>query len=400
MIRVVLLGLVLTWGATAAQATQLGLGVTDPLAVPVETALVGMPACTGGLSLGEVQTSALNGFGISVTAGATLAANAQAMAALDRAVNQWESWIGDDITVNISANMANLGSGPIIGLTLVVVLQGPYTLVRDAMVADASDEMDDAIVQSLPTLPVQFLLPAGFGLNGRLAGSKGNLKALGFAGLDVMFGANDATLMFNSQYPFDYNNSDGVLPGTIDFETVVAHEIGHALGFISSVDVVDWLLHMSWDANVAPTTLDMFRFWDDPNGNPSTAGEFAAFPRLLAPGYEAITDQIDAFGGVPAEMPMSTGYYCGDGRQASHWKDDHYTGELIGVMDPTLGYGVVEPVTAADLRALDLIGYEITVPEPAAMVVLSLGGVTILLNRLRRRKETFVHPFGYGRRSS
>ena len=53
------------------------------------------------------------------------------------------------------------------------------------MVADAADEAGDAIVGFLPTV-AQFsaFVPPGFDIFNALAGTKANLKALGFAGLD------------------------------------------------------------------------------------------------------------------------------------------------------------------------------------------------------------------------
>ena len=53
-----------------------------------------------------------------------------------------------------------------------------------------------------------------------MIGTKANLKALGFQGLDAAFGVSDATMQFNSNFTFDYDNSDGVGAGLVDFETV------------------------------------------------------------------------------------------------------------------------------------------------------------------------------------
>lgn len=286
-----------------------------------------------------------------------LAGNPDALAAFERAAQTWESHISDDITVTIDADLSNLGSPNIIGQTGSVVLQGGYDTIRNQLVADASNEADDAIVSLLPTAAnATFLLPAGFSLDGNVVSTKASLKAAGFTGLDAQFGVSDAQMTFNSQFQFDFDNSDGVTANTMDFETVATHEIGHALGFISNVDTVDYYLALNFRTSVAPSTLDMFRFDNGTAYDPDDSAAFASMPRLLAPGGDAITDDITGAGFSPAENRMSTGAYNGDGYQASHFKDNL----AIGVMDPTLSFGEVVPISDADLRALDLIGYEIS----------------------------------------
>lgn len=327
------------------------------------------------------QISTLGSFDIVINAGATLASNAAALAAFNRAAAQWESRISDPITINIDADLGDLGSSSIIGQSATTVLVSGYDSIRNDVVADAGDEADDQIVSHLPTYS-QFSasLPTDFSLDGNLMVSKANLKALGATGLGS--GA-DATITFNTAFSFDYDNSDGVTGGTMDFETVAAHELGHALGFISSVDEIDQTLDAGQTTTIAPTTLDLFRFDNNGAGDPATTNDFTNFSRSLIPGNDEITDQILTSWGTlsDAEFRMATGYYEGDGRQASHWKDNLG----IGIMDPTLTYGEVVAISEADFRALDLIGYEIApVPEPGTLVLLSIA-MTLFIWRRRRR---------------
>lgn len=84
------------------------------------------------------------------------------------------------------------------------------------------------------------------------------------------------------------------------------------------------------------------------------------------------------------EAAFSTSFDTGDGRQASHWKDNGLTGVLIGSMDPTIAPQQVFEPSGADLRAFDLIGWDIVpVPEPGAVRLLSLGGLMLGIRRLR-----------------
>ncbi len=371
-------------GSEFAGAMEFDTGGPLSVGATLPQQLVTMPSGgTGGdtLTYDGVQTSNLGTFDIVINAGPTLAANPPAVAAFNRAAAQWEAYISDPITVTIAADMADLGSGGIIGQASSVILGASYDTIRDAMVADAGDEADDAIVASLPTA-AQFsaLMPTGASLDGDLTGTKANLKALGFGGLDTTFGVTDATITFNTQFSFDYDNSDGVTPGTMDFETVAAHEIGHGLGFVSIVDTIDYYVDQGLlpKDNISPRTLDLFRFDDDGANDPSTAAEFTTMARSLVPGNVEITDQIDPWSTSGVEILMSTGVTQGDGRQASHWKDSLG----LGLMDPTLSLGETVPVHMNDLRAMDLIGYEI-VPEPATLSVLVMGGMALL----RRRRQ-------------
>jgi hypothetical protein len=79
---------------------------------------------------------------------------------------------------------------------------------------------------------------------------------------------------------------------------------------------------------------------------------------------------------------MSTGQNQGDGRQASHWKDDQATLHFIGIMDPTLANGTIENVGPADIRSMELIGYD--TPEPGSVMLLAIGAVGTLARRRRR----------------
>ncbi len=296
-----------------------------------------------------------------------------AVAAFSRAAAQWEARIADPITVTVSVNLLNLGANNILGQASASLLIGGYDLIRDAMVLDAGFEPDDGVVAALPTAAAfSATLPPSVALGGGIIATKANLKALGFAGLDASFGVLDGNIEFNSNFTFDFDSSDGI-SGT-DFETVAAHELGHTLGFISMVDFVDQIIGgVSINpGEISPTTLDLFRFGAAPGLNPDDAAAFTALARELRADEEVVFDDS------VIEFAMSTGAFTGDGRQASHFKDDALTGIHIGIMDPTLAAGVAFAVGEADLRTLDLIGYDIMpIPLPPALLLLFTGLLTL-----------------------
>jgi len=319
---------------------------------------------------------------IDIDPGSGLSGNAAALAAFNQAANQWASHFSDPITVTIKADLTDMHSTTIIGLTSPVLLMSDYNTIRNAVVSDALLDWGDAIAAALPTKDhFSALVPTGFGLADGLYGTKADLKALGFTGLDSTFGLSDADMTFNSGFAFDYYRGDGITPGTIDFETVAAHEIGHVLGFVSSVDLVEGYLKAGQTWNIIPSTLDLYRFWDGSSYDPATIAEFTTDPRNLVPGYAAVFDDLTH------EWAMSTGAYYGDGNQASHWKDNGLTGFLIGLMDPTLAYGQIINLTEADLRALDLIGYDTRrVPLPTSILLLGTGLACLAI--FQRRSQT------------
>ncbi|MCA1557107.1 MAG: NF038122 family metalloprotease, partial [Acidobacteria bacterium] len=187
---------------------------------------------------------------------------------------------------------------------------------------------------------------------------------------------NDATIGFNSVFQFDFDPDDGIETGKTDFVAVAAHEIGHALGFISGSG-------QGSTANV--NAWDVFRFRTG-----TTAGTFATADRIMSIGgglqfyYTGQTFQNYTVPNSGTTLPVKTGVNVselglstggpsgssndgGDGRQSSHWKADEQSGLFVGLMDPTISSGRKEVATDNDYAMLDLIGWDLSATGTAVI---------------------------------
>lgn len=302
--------------------------------------------------------------GLNVTFNAGLDVPTEVINGLIEASNIWASVLRDDITIVVDVEYVDLGFGPLAG-TLPTQVKASYGAVKAALWQDTTSS-DDWIslghLQSGLTFAMlinhtrqnggsaAIYLDDNHGANNaQVTLTTANLKAL--VGDDALSGFVDAQLLLNSEVAWDFDSSDGIDSDSFDFIGVAVHELGHALGFTSSVNLLDTLAGLNLDGIVsedfyAPTLLDLFRYSEE-----SALQQVSDFTADGRPKYFSID------GGETPEIAFLTGSYTGNGDQASHWLDQP-SGSL-GLMDLSLDFGELGLLSAVDLLAFDVIGWDL-----------------------------------------
>lgn len=337
-----------------------------------------------GTGLFHTGARALN---INIIADANLAANQPALDAFNRAAAQWEAIFTDDITVNIEASLADLGPGILGGASNFNFTNISYETLALLLASDAADEADDAIVGLLPAnfADLNFSLPDGITLNAAPASIPvATARALG-AFSDP--NQTDSVIQFSSTFDFDFDNRDGIMPGFFDFETIAVHELGHALGFTSGVNTVDVLVDQGSMGSVFLQPLDLFRV----DSVLTSTADFTIATRQFTPGeFAFFADPGSPINGV--EFSRGETGTNPDGNQPGHFLADEIGGETIGVLDPTFAPGQIIGISAADIRTLDLIGFDFVAATAVPFEFAPASGLAIAgsfwgLGRWRRRRQ-------------
>ena len=311
----------------------------------------------------------------------------QQMVGFEIAGRVWGQYLTDNATVNIHVGMGNLANGVLGGSIPAFKAGQSLSGVKSALASDAKSVDDRTIVDNIgnsSTFSTEFdlrsiLLNLNLS-NVSIVGSSlslttANAKALGDAASSNL----DAYIVLNNQVkttsgqavPWNTNYTSTVVPAnTIDLVSTAVHEIGHILGFVSSVDrpwkvaPVDNILTLQSFITSATeranksTPLDFFRT------NSSTLGKSnlseGSDPFLDLDPTSILSKKVSYFAsGVNTN-------YGGNGFQASHWKGESGSS---GLMNATLKTGARSQIGDIDLRAFDIIGWNLTGISAASTTV-------------------------------
>lgn len=325
-------------------------------------------------------------------------------AALSEVTRLWAAEFNDNITVNLNFSFANIGAGSV-ATSSNATQSNTYVAFRNALANDIKSIDDFSMHAGLGAGATfsayvnrtseaggtdgetPYLDDDGGTNNSTVILTTANAKAIGLRG--ATDSSNDGAIVFNSSFAWDFDPSDGITPGTLDFVGVATHEIGHTLGFESGVDDVDALFNTGGIGGIGTgnsrpddddlafvTALDFLRFSDDS----VTAGADIDWTADSRNKFLSIDGGLtDLLGGG---SHWSTGVNYGDGEQASHWKD----GLGIGVMTPTATTGMPVAISGTDVKVFDVIGYDrvtASVPEPATLMLILVGAGAMSLRRRR-----------------
>lgn len=282
----------------------------------------------------------------------------QQIEAVELAGNIWSSYLQEtnlDINVHFAMTTGQLAAGKLGGATP-AIKKTNYDKFKQGLQADGTANIN--LLPNSTTHSNKYLVRRQDGSIYQdyyeLLMTTANNKALSNDIAGTASGL-DAYIQLEQSINWNYNHVNGTIGGTqYDFVSVVLHELGHSLGFISGIDALSSL--------ALPSALDMFRYSTESASQKAldyAQGGTKYFSTNGGLNPFSVTETVNNTT-VSRQALFSTGTKTnlgGDGDQASHWK--HNTQHNLGIMSSTLQSGQIRSISKFDLTAFDYIGWQV-----------------------------------------
>ena len=283
-------------------------------------------------------------------------------------------WLGiNNLPLSAKGNEAlqNYQAGNI-ALSKVELESKEFAFLMDGQFADRSQRKRSG--------SANYLDNNGNNNNKQIQLTRAQAKALNL--IDTTSDKLDAAITINSNANLDFSRADGISSNQYDAVSVMQHEIGHALGIVSGVDMLDFLASTSEPTDIEDieknkfsylTPMDFYRYSEESAelgvADLTIGGSEKYFS--LDGGKSAITDAS----GRAAFFSTGSTESDGDGFQGSHWKA---AGDPLGVMTPLLRSEQQVDITQLDLTLLDAIGWDLedSTSERAAAIGIDWDDLT------------------------
>ncbi|AFY39735.1 Hemolysin-type calcium-binding region [[Leptolyngbya] sp. PCC 7376] len=291
--------------------------------------------------------------------------------AFEMAARIWATLLQDDVEINLHIGAIDgLNGNEAVGGAVPIFHEVNYGVYQEYLANDATSEQDDSVVDALQEgNTVDVLIDAdGDGTSEVVDGNttimltRAQAKALGMEDellldngstwdRDVLENpdALDGYIVINNSYDWSYDltREDDVEEGQLDFLTMALHEIGHSLGFVSGLDglIESFEMYSGEIRTEGMTALDLLRYSEtsvDVNNPDGTVSD--------------LTFGSDTYFSIDGGETSEANFEGGDDYQASHWQRLQ---NALGIMDPTLGYQERTDISELDLKAFDVLGWDV-----------------------------------------
>lgn len=285
----------------------------------------------------------------------------QVIKAVEEAGDRWTPLLQDDVTINIAVQTGIFPIENVIGLSYPSLVRAEYSDVLNQFEQDQTSVIDQEAVDYLPSLQadnggIRRLISrteTSFWQHEDTSVStiwltRANAKALNI--LDSDHSEFDGLIYLGNSVNWDYEPGDGIDADKYDFVGSAAHEIGHLLGGLSGVDMLDFRFQTNTSVTDEEydyiTPMDLFRQSDRTTGKSQIDWTLSYKDKYFS-----------LNGGAEQIAPFSNGLTAfgkGGGFQASHWRED-----VDGVMKPSLDSGKLNLISPLDHQLFDAIGWDI-----------------------------------------